>query len=1188
VLALLALLAVAAPLAAQTTSGSVSGSVRDPHGAAVPRAALRLVSVVRGTVFETTTDPAGDFVLPTVPPDRYTLKLAADGFKAVERPDVIVNANDRLALGVLTLPLGDRAETITVLGHSSELQTQGGERSFAIEGPVVQNVAVNGRSFLGLAFLAPGVVSTQPTPTGDSATLSANGQRISSNNVQIDGITDVDTGNNGGPMVALSLDSVQEFKVLTSNYQAEYGRSAGAQVSAVTKSGGRELHGSGYVFRRSDRWNANTWLNNRQTTGGVWTPAPKPRTDQRDLGYTIGGPVFIPGVFNEDRTKLFFFAGQEFQRRVTPPTGPTRVRVPTALERAGDFSQTRDNAGNLFPYIRDYTTGLPCGPADTRGCFRDGGVLGRIPANRLYAPGVDILAIYPLPNQPPGSEALGYNYVTQEPSSQPERQDLLRLDGHPSPSWRFSGKILNNSADATLPYGAFVLATNMPDHAARLEFPRRAYSLSAAGSLGEATFLEVTWGLSRNSIAIAPAGPERLTRAAMGLSDLPALFPEGGSGFDLPPQFQYAGRVAAANAPLIGTGNAPFTNSNKTQDAVVSLTKLWGRHTAKAGVSFHNSEKPQSSFALANGQISFTNDASNPYDTGFPFANAITGVYQAYTQASAYVIANYVYSNVEWYLQDNWKVSARLTLDYGVRFYWMQPQHDNSGQAANFLPGSYDAAHAPRLYRPAIVGGVRVAQDPVTGQTLPAVYIGRIVPGTGTLENGHFAAGHGIEETLYKDRGVHLGPRLGFSYDLTGKAALVLRGGAGVFYDRTQGNTVFDLVRNPPTTLEPTLRNGRLQDLAAGANILLAPPALTAYDHEGKVPTVYAFNLGVQLRLPLESVLDVSYVGSASSHLLRNRNINAPPYGAAFRPENQDPTLPPSPIPGATALGPDFLRPYLGYGDINYFEPAASSNYHSLQSSLQRRFKNGLLLGIAYTWGKALGTSSLDGVAFNAFGIARIDDNERRANYGPLNFDRRHSFVGNFVWEVPGTKAGGVRGQVLDHWQLSGVYRYQSGAPYNLTVVVPGLSGYGLTGTQGTPPARAVVVGNPDPGHSGDPYRQLDAAAFVPGSVGSLGLESGRNFLNRAPTNNWDLSLSKSFTLGGARRLELRLDAFNALNHTQFYDVNTTLVVRSLADPTPANLPFDASGKLVNPTGFGTVVSVRPPRTLQLVARFQF
>ena len=1170
------------PLTAQVTSGSVSGSIRDTQGAVVPAAAVTLTSATRGTPMETTSNENGDFVFPNVVADTYVLRVVMDGFKTVERVGVMVSPGDRVALGTVTIDIGTVTETVSIMARATELQAQSAERSYAIEGKAVQNIAMNGRSFFGLAFLAPGVVTTGNTPTGDSATMSANGQRVGSNNVQVDGVTDMDTGNNGGPMVQVSLDSVQEVKILTSNYQAEYGRSAGAQITAVTKSGDRTFHGSAYWFRRKDDLNANTWINNRTT--------PNPGTPflaQRDLGYTIGGPVLLPGKFNADRSKLFFFWSQEYQSRLNPQTSPQRVRLPTELERRGDFSQSLDNAGNPFPYIRDSSTGLPCSATDTRGCFQDGGVVGRIPQSRLYPLGLNILKMYPTANSP-GTIAQGFNHVTQAATSQPQRQDLIKIDWHPSSALRIAGKMLNNNRNYLQPYGSFVLGSNLPEFPISFLFPARGYSFTGAATLNESTYLEVTYGYSHNAIDIVPNvdSPEILSRSALGLTGFPTIYPNAVQN-DFPPRFQFGtGRVA--NAPNLGTNNAPFTNYNTTQDVVASLTKVWGSHTSKAGVYFHHSVKPQSSFAANNGDIVFNNDASNPFDTGFSFANAAIGVYTSYTQASEYLIGRYIYNNVEWYLQDNWKVGDRFTLDYGMRFYWIQPQHDTQGYTANFLPEEFNPSQAMRLYYPGRdANGNRVAVDRVTGQTIPAAYIGRLVPNSGNFLNGVFPAGQGIEEGLYKNRGIQWAPRLGFTFDPMGTQSLIVRGGGGIFYDRPQGNTVFDLVQNPPAAVQPTLFYGRLQDIDPN-NVLLAPPALVAFSHEGHVPTTYAFNLGVQYKLPLEAVLDVSYVGSVGNHLLQRRNINAPAYGAAYLPENQDSTLAPSSTPGANALPVDFLRPYQGFGNISLVEPVANSNYHSLQTAVNRRFKDGLLLGINYTWSKALGTVSADLPGITAIGAPRPDANQRLANYGPLDFDRTHTFIANFVYLLPRTNRGGVMGGILNDWQVSGVYRWQTGQPYTIQVSIPGISPYTLTGTQQLEGARVVINGDPGPGHSSDPYRMFDTSVFSAPRPGSLGLESGRNTMNRAPTNTLDLSVAKRIGLGGGRHLELRLDAFNALNHTQYFDVNSTLNVRSLTDPTPTNLPYDAAGNLVNPTGFGAVTNVRPSRQVQLLARFQF
>src|SRR5581483_3986874 len=493
---------------------------------------------------------------------------------------------------------------------------------------------------------------------------------------------------------------------------------------------------------------------------------------------------------------------------------------------------------------------------------------------------------------------------------------------------------------------------------------------------------------------------------------------------------------------------------------------------------------------------------------------------------------------------------------------------------ANPCSGTSRRAVDPRLL---VAGFV-----PTAANTIDGAYVGRLVPNTGKLTNGVVQAGAGIERGLYRNRGVHFAPRFGFAYDLRGNQTLVVRGGGGMFYDRPQGNTVFDLVQNPPTTIQPTLFFGRVQDVGTG-QVLLAPPALVAIDREGKIPTTYAWNLGVQYKLPFESVLDVSYVGTVGSHLLQRRSINAPAYGAAYLAQNQDPTSTGSAtVPGARALPVDFLRPYQGFGQIQYIEPSSSSNYHSLQTSLNRRFTRGLLLGVNYTWSKALGTQSNNLPSITGFGAPHVLDN-RRANYGPLDFDRPHNFNVNWVYEVPKLTQHHLLGYALNDWQLSGIYRYGTGQPYNLGINVSGISAYTLTGTQNVEGARIVLLKNPGSGHSSDPYRQFDVTAFALPGPGSTGFESGRNFLYRAPINSWDLSLAKRFRFKERAEFEFRIDAFNAFNHTQFDTVNATFN-GALGATTPTNLASETG----NPTGFGAVTAVRPPRNLQLSGRFQF
>ncbi|MFN0120531.1 MAG: carboxypeptidase regulatory-like domain-containing protein, partial [Blastocatellia bacterium] len=836
-------LALAVPAMAQTTSGSIAGNVTDPAQAAVGGATVKLTDTTRSVSLTATTDSEGRFVFPSVSPGTYTLTIEANGFKKSERTGVLLVANDKLTLGDLILQVGAASETITVTAEATQVQSESAERSYAIQGEIVQNIAVNGRSFINLASVATGIVFNNNTGNSDAITnIAANGLRTSANNLSLDGVAIVDTGNNG-TMIAVNLDAIAEFKVLTSNYQAEFGRSAGAQLSAVTKSGTKDFHGSFYAFRRHDGMNANTWINNRNST--PTNRINKPRLDQRDIGYTIGGPVYIPGKFNADKNKFFFFFSQEHQKRFTPPTAPVNVRVPTALERAGDFSQTTDNNGTLYPYIRDYTLNAPCNATNQAGCFRDGGVLGKIPASRLYGLGLNILKIYPLPNiSIPGAN---FNYQTQEPTNAPQRQDLYRGDWVVSDNWRATGKYLYNKNGPIQPYGSFVLGTNLPDYATR--FPNNRYSVTGTvnGSINPTTVLEVTFGQSHNFIDILPNNP-KFNRAGLGLTGIPVLFP-GAVQIDMPPQFVFGGRIA--NAPNIGSNNAPFYNFNTTRDWSVNLSKIAGSHNFKFGWFWQNSFKPQSSFANNNGQYNFSDNTQNPFDTQFGFANVATGVYNTFNQASAYVIGKYRYNNVEWYAQDNWKATSRLTLDYGIRFYWIQPQFDEDLQTGNFLPERYNSGNASALYRPICIGANPCSGDnrravdprllttgfmPTTANTLASVFIGRLVPNSGTLTNGVLTAGAGLEKGVYRNRGIQFAPRFGFAYDVTGKQTLVIRGGGGVFFDRPQGNTVFDLVQNPPTTIAPTLNFGFMQSLNQGP-VLLAPPSLVAFDRKGKVPT---------------------------------------------------------------------------------------------------------------------------------------------------------------------------------------------------------------------------------------------------------------------------------------------------------------------------------------------------------------
>src|SRR5215831_19100777 len=628
---LLGVLAVLAGMgmsvAAQSTSGSLSGTVKDSKGAAIAGATIEATSTSRNEKRTAVTGEDGRFVFPQLQPDTYKLKAEMKGFKVFVLDGLVLSPNDKISAPDIELEVGTISENVSIVSSGEQLQTESAERSSAILEEQVKNIAVNGRSYLSLTRLAPGVVNNNDYKVAGHAGLSnisINGARNNQNNLTLDGVGNVDTGNNGDQLATVSIDAVSEFKILSSNYQAEYGRSSGAQISVITKSGTNQFHGSGYLYHRHEGLNANSAINIREGQArGLFR--------LNNFGYTVGGPVYLPR-FGEGgpsvwsgKDRLYFFFSQEFQRQLRPQ-GNRNVTMPTALERTGDFSQSVDNNGNKV-FIRDFTKPGTCNssntPANPGACFIDNGVLNKIPANRLYTPGLAILKVFPAPNAI--GQGNGFNFRSQISDSYPRREDLVRIDFKKSDSLSMFFRYVNNVDVLSSFYGSFVLGTNNPLTPIIDARPGRALAFSATKTFNSTTVNEFTIGFGKNQINI-DASNAALTRAATGLSSLPALFP-GAIQNDYIPQFNFnGGRIA--NGPNYGTNNAPFFNYNRTFDVVDNFSKIVDRHALKLGLYYQHSWKDQTVFTNANGNINFIDSTSNPFDTGFGFANAATGVFQ--------------------------------------------------------------------------------------------------------------------------------------------------------------------------------------------------------------------------------------------------------------------------------------------------------------------------------------------------------------------------------------------------------------------------------------------------------------------------------------------------------------------------------------------------------------------------------
>lgn len=1220
----LLLWALALPASAQISTGTVSGTVRDVQGGVIPGATVTLVSEARGTRSSpVVTNESGDFVFVNMVADTYTIEVTLESFKTLKRSGLAVSPGARIAVGTLALEVGGATETVEVKGEAPQIQASSGERSFSVTTDSVTNLPIATRNFADLINLTPGVVNGNRA--GDSASTGGG-----ANNFMMDGVSTMEPGSNR-LMVGVNVESIAEVKVLTSSYQAEYGRSSGLQVTAVTKSGSNRFHGSMYDVERSSDWNANSKVN-------ILNGDPKTTSKSRDWGYSIGGPVGKPGGTN----KLFFFYAQEFQPRTTG-NNVVRFRVPTALERAGDFSQTTDNNGALFPYIKDPLLTGTCSATSQAACFADGGVLGRIPANRLYVLGQNILNLYPQPNITNVPAGQAYNFELTRPNqSITAWQPAVRIDYQPMSTLRGTFKYAAWGQPNTAVLGSLpgFNDTQMNDPVVPL------WSASANYTMTPTTFLEVTVGHASHRQAGCglngtganfctagfPTNPVS-NRATTGLTGLPYLFPDAniidpsyyqfealnevspanfdGSRVLLPPAFQWGGRVSGTSPNYTPPNNIypGFADFSAVTDFSGSVTKVMGRHTLKSGYYRQHAAKRQNQ-GNPFGTLNFGNDTNNPLDTQFGFANALLGVFSSYQQASRFVEGQYIYNNDEAYIQDNWKVTSRLTLDYGMRFVHQQPQYDTSGLASNFLPEKYAIGAAPVLYVAGCANGVfpctgtnRQAMDPLTGQFLgpnSTIAIGAIVPNSGNATNGLFLSGQGITKTNFKWPALAVAPRFGMAYDLTGHQKMVLRGGAGLFFDRPSGNSVFAQILNPPTLQSVTVRYGQLQTFGNGGLATSTPPALNVNEYDGGLPSSVQWNGGVQMALPWAVALDVSYVGQHQYNVLQQVNLNAVDLGSAFLLQNQDPTLAASATPGATAVASDQMRALRGYNSITQTTGWLSRSYHSIQWSVQRRFKNGVSFGFNDIIGLADHqnvTPRLEHAADGSF-TARADQADADKLLGN-NRPQAHIMKANFIWDLPDLKSSGAAlrtvGLIVNDWQLAGIWTAATSDAY--TVGYSYQNGGGNVNLTGSPDygGRIRVVGDPGSGCSSDAYRQFNAAAFQGPLVNSVGLDSGTGYVRGCFSSAFDLSIQRTIPLGGGRTIQLRADMFNALNEARVTGRNTSLTLTSPTDPvTPQNLPFDASGNLIatrslpKNAGFGVANNYQSPRSVQGQIRFRF
>jgi hypothetical protein len=1138
---LVATILTAGAMWAQLAASSIVGTVTDPSGLGVPGATIKAVHVDTGQVRQTTPDSHGDFVLSSLEPGAYTLTVTLTGFKTKELQDLVLVTGETRPLGKVQLELGDVSDKVQVIARSESVMTRSSERAAEITSSEIEDLEVRGRNFMGLMELLPGVVSTavaQDLSTNPSIYVAGN--RNTSNNVTIDGTPSNDMGNGNQMKLTVSQDAVAEVKVLTSNYQAEYGRLSGSNVIVATKSGARAFHGLASYFTRNEDFNANNFFNN---LNGL----PRPRYRYNTITYNISGPITIPHHFNSSRDKLFFFWGQEWWPSTLSTQGT--VTVPNALERQGNFSQSLSQAGTLT-VVRDPLNGNAQFPNNI------------VPTSRLDPNGVALLSVFPQPNFTNRAISGGnYNYVFSTPYNKGLSTNSGKADYILNSSNTITFSLNMYGDDETGALGVTTAAGNWP-------MMVKTYHTHGNGTTEKWTRIitptlinELSFGVFAQpaSNTYSDAELQKIVRSTVGFNA--PQFSAATNDINVLPNATFGGVPNAANIAI--EGRLPLYNRYYILHLADNVTYVRGSHTIKAGIYLERFTRNQKkSGTVFNGAFDFQNNATNPFNTSYAYSNAAIGSFNTYTQSTSRNWMNIRDWDAEGFIQDNWKATRRLTVDIGMRLYWIPPMTERDNLIAGFVFGQYNPAQAVKLIQPAMNGSTRVGIDPTTGQIYSATLIGAIAPGFGNPANGMVTASNpgSLPNSLVQDRGIQWAPRVGFAYDVFGDGKTALRGGFGIFYNRPTTEGYFgNFVGQPPLSGNPTVTYGQISTLGSSTG-LLAPSAAYAPDLPGKSSTVMNYSLSVQRDIGFQTVIDAGYVGTLGRHLQWEVDQNGIPIGADFRPSNIDPTT-------GKVLTNNFLRPIIGYGAIYAQSFGASSNYNSLQVSARRRFAKHFQFGGAWTWSKAMDYADTDTTQVESM------VNPRAYYYGKAVYDRTHNVSLNYIYDLPNSRSRNavVKG-FLDHWELSGITIFQSGAPLGVTMTTT--NGQDITGTASLAP-RPNVIANPVLPKSERTFgMNFNTAALQLPAVGTLGNAAPDIF--RGPgINNWDMSIIKNITLYERLHIQLRVATFNTFNHTQFTTVNTAATFNP------------ATGAQTN-SKLGAFTAARDPRQMQLGIRLVY
>jgi hypothetical protein len=1117
---------------AQDIFGRISGTVTDPTGAVIPGAKVTITNEETQLGRSVTADTRGFYVAPELPVGVYSVTGEYKGFKTTKASGNDLVAGARMTVD-LTLQVGSVTESVEVRTVGETVNTTSGEISRTIDSQQVEHMALNERNYVQLVSLIPGAALTNfdqtSLTTGMSTTASSvNGLRADGNLFTVDGGYNLDSGSNGTQLDNVGIDFVREVAIQTSNYSAEYGRNDGASVNVVTKSGGDKFHGTLFEYVRNDVFDAKN---------ASATSSPLPPLRYNDFGWTLGGPI--------KRGRLFFFVGEEW-KRLRIPAPPQNLTVPTTAELAGNFSS--------FSKILKLPANAPAG------CT----IVANVMSPQCITPnGQAIANVYALMEKQAShfsNTDTPQNATFQPVNPQNWREDIIRIDFHATDSQSLYFRYLHDDLNLIDGFGTFGPGGTLPTSPTNRIRPGYGYQGGYLWTASPHLINEAKFNASWNKQRIPPTGTT-WQDSTYGFN-IPLPFPNAGRFPNGIPHvtFSTIGSAFPTAAPALFSGPffsllAPTTDISPSDN----LTWLASRHTFKFGAMYARNRKDQNSRTDSpTGNINFSVNG-NPNSTGNPFADALLGNFQTFSQQSADPIGFFRFNDIEGYASDSWKITSNLNLEYGVRFVHIGPTYTQGNNMASFDPSLFKgctSAVDPKTNIPTstCLDQGFVIDGLVRAGNVPSDQLGRVAGGNSAFVT---AVPTTSNRGFYKPENL-VAPRVGFALSPFRNNKTVLRGGFGIFYDKPEGNIIFAQTGNVPFLQAVNFSNGNLANPAGAAAGIPTIFGVTALDPNFVVARTAQYSLSVQREMPWGVLAEAAYVGNQGRHEVREPNINVPSFATALanvgETTNQE-------------------RPFLGYATINQFRSDSNSNYNALQLSGSKR-KGDLNLTLSYTWSKVLGQTG--GINDNPEPecpfTCLLDSGQtvswRQFYYGSLGFDRRQAFVATYTYHLPFFRGNsGFLGQAFGGWEFSGITRAQSGQP--LTV----------SGSQSIGPN--TLLGKPIPGVSNFSRRAslgagtpcpagktcwFDPSAYVLAPISSAGNAPTGNIIGPR-YNNWDMSLRKSFKLPReSMSFMFQADAFNVFNHANFGNPNTTAGAGS----------------------FGLLGTAQPPRQLQLGARFAF